>query len=102
VTNHIRHNTRFQSRVNARHTWTAPDGTTKNQIDYILVDKRYRNGVRICKARQDADCGSDHNPVIACFQVKLQKNGHNTKTQTTTKWNTELLKDVNVRYQFEL
>ena len=52
--------------------------------------------------RQDADCGSDHNPVIARIKVKLQKNGQaNNKGQTSSKWNIDLLKDPNVKVQFE-
>jgi hypothetical protein len=23
-----------------KHTWTSPDGVTRNQIDYVLIDKR--------------------------------------------------------------
>ena len=53
-------NTWFQIRQNARHTWLAPDGQTENQIDYIMVDKRYRNGATNSQTRLDADCGSDH------------------------------------------
>ena len=30
-------------------TWTSPDAQTKNQIDYILVNQRYRNAVKSCK-----------------------------------------------------
>jgi len=47
---------------------------TINQIDYILVDKRYRNGVRNRKTPLDPDCGSDHNPVIARMNITLQRN----------------------------
>ena len=36
-------NTWFQARANATYTWTAPNGDVKNQIDYILVDKRFRS-----------------------------------------------------------
>ena len=46
-------NTWFQAKVNALHTWTLPDGQTKNQIDYVLVDKRYRNGIQDCKAKPE-------------------------------------------------
>src|SRR4029077_11619107 len=55
-------NTWFQQKKSAQHTWTSPDGKTKNQIDYILCDKRYRNGVSNSKSMPGADCGSDHNP----------------------------------------
>jgi len=94
-------NTWFQTKKNNRHTWTAPDGKTRNQIDYILIDKSYRNGVRNCKARQDADCGSDHNPVLAYINIKLQKINNNRSTGMASQWNTELLKYDNIQQQFK-
>ena len=66
-------NTWFQQKDTARHSWISPNKKTKNQIDYILIDKRFRNGVRNCKVRQDAECGSDHNPVIATVRIKLKR-----------------------------
>jgi len=44
-------------------------GRKKNQIDYILVDKRYGNGWRNCTA----DCGSGHDLVIARMHITLQR-----------------------------
>ena len=73
-------NTWYQQRQTAQHTWTSPDGKTKNQIDYILMDKRFRNGVRNSKSMPGADCGSDHNPVIATVQIKLGKTKKNKKS----------------------
>ena len=94
-------NTWYQCRQNARHTWTAPDGKTRNQIDYIMMDKRYRNGVKNCKARPGADCGSDHNPVIAELDIKLHKIVNNNKDRTTRRWNTDILKQEPAKRQFE-
>jgi len=93
-------NTWFQTKIRSRHTWTAPDGKTKNQIDYILIDKRYRNGIRNSKARPGADCGSDHNPVVAYLRIKLQLHKKLAK-DNAPRWNTEVLKDTTVRRQFE-
>ena len=93
-------NTWFQTKIRSRHTWTAPDGKTKNQIDYILIDKRYRNGIRNSKARPGADCDSDHNLVVAYLRVKLQLNKKLAKDHTP-RWNAEVLKDTTVRRQFE-
>ncbi|XP_069979394.1 craniofacial development protein 2-like [Penaeus vannamei] len=78
-------NTWFQQKEKTRHTWTSPDGQTKNQIDYILVSARFRNSIRNCKSRPGAYCGSDHNPVIVnlnkkksecgCYEASKRKNG---------------------------
>jgi len=79
------------------------DSTTKNQIDYILVDKRYRNGIKNSKARPGADCGSDHKPVVAEMCIKLQREVNKKKDmQATSRWNTDILKQEDTRLQFEL
>ena len=91
-------NTWFQAKVNALHAWLSPDRWTKNQIDYILVDKRFRNGIRNCKAKPGADCGSDHNSVVAVIKIKLKKVIRHVREK---RWDLEKLKDVTVRKQFQ-
>ena len=63
----------FEQKLKSRSTWKHPNGKDENQIDYILVDKRYRNSITNSKARKDADCGSDHDPVWMTIKVKLKK-----------------------------
>ena len=46
-------NTWFEQNESARHTWISPDQRTKNQIDYILINERYRNSGAIQKADQE-------------------------------------------------
>ena len=43
-------NSWFEQKENSKHTWLASDGKTKNQIDYIMINKRYRNSVKTDKA----------------------------------------------------
>ncbi|XP_062910199.1 craniofacial development protein 2-like [Mobula hypostoma] len=52
--------------------WTSPDGSVKNQIDYILVPNRFRNGVKQVKTYPRADCYTDHNPVVLDMSVHLK------------------------------
>ena len=46
-----------------------------NQIDYILCSQRWRSSIQSAKIRQGADCGSDHELLIAKFRLKLKKVG---------------------------
>ena len=48
---------------------------TKNQIDYILCSQRWRSSIQSTKIRLGADCGSDHELLIAKCRLKLQKVG---------------------------
>ena len=51
----------------------------KNQIDYILCSQRWRSSIQSAKTRPGADCGSDHDPLIAKFRLKLKKVGKTSR-----------------------
>ena len=53
----------------------TPDGQYQNKIDYILCSQRWRTSIQSAKIRPGADCGSDHELLIAKFRLKLKKIG---------------------------
>ena len=71
-------NTLFQQHKRRLYTWTSPDGQHQNQIDYILCSQRWRSSIQSAKARPRADCGSDHELLIAKLRFKLKKVGKTT------------------------
>ena len=66
-------NTWFKKHPRLLWTWKSPGGRYKNQIDYIAINKRYRNAVRDVRTYPGADCYSDHVPVVANISLKLKK-----------------------------
>ena len=66
-------NTLFQQHKRGLYTWTSPDGQYQNQTDYILCSQRWRSSIQSAKTRPGADCGSDHELLIAKFRLKLKK-----------------------------
>ena len=66
-----------------RWTWHNPNGQHHNQIDYILVRKRFWSGVNIARTRSfpGADIGNDHDMLM--------------------KYDLEKLKDLNVLETFQ-
>ena len=72
-------NTLFQQHKRRLYTWTSPDGQHQNQIDYILCSQRWRSSLQSAKTRPGADCGSDHELLIAKVRLKLKKVGKMTK-----------------------
>ena len=72
-------NTPFQQHKRRLSIWTSPDGQHRNQIDYILCSQRWRSSIQSAKTRQGADCGSDHELLIAKFRLKLKKVGKTTR-----------------------
>ena len=51
----------------------------QNQIDYSLCSQRWRSSIQLAKTRLGADCGSDHELLIAKFRLKLKKVGETTR-----------------------
>ena len=74
----------FQHKIWEQHerrfyTWTSPHGQHWNQIDYILSSQRWRSVIQSAKIRLRADCGSDHELLIAKSRCKLKKVGKTTR-----------------------
>ena len=61
------------------YVWASPDGQHQNQTDYILCNQRWRSSKQSTKTRPGADCGSDHELLIAKFRLKLKKVGKTTR-----------------------
>ena len=72
-------NTLFQQHKKQLYTWTSPDGQYQNQIDYIFCSRKCRSSTESAKIRPGADCGSDHELLIAKFRLKLKKIGKTTR-----------------------
>jgi len=72
-------NTLFQQHKRRLYPWKPPDGQHWNQTDYILCSQRWRSCIQSAKARPGADCGSDHELLIAKFRLKLKKVGKATR-----------------------
>jgi len=71
--------TLFWQRKGQLFTWTSPDGQHPSQTDYILCNWRWRSSIESAKSRPGADCGSDHQLLIAKFRLKLKKVGETTR-----------------------
>ena len=69
----------FQKYKRTLYTWTSPDGKHQTQIDYFLCSQRWRSSIQLAKTRPGADCGSDHEILIAKFRLKLKKMGKTTR-----------------------
>ena len=66
-------NTYHQHPNRLLYTWKSPGDITRNQIDYILIRKRFRNSIINCKTYPGADIGSDHNPLVCKLSVRLKR-----------------------------
>ena len=89
-------NTLGHHKASRRWTWHSPNGQHHNQIDYILVRKRFRLGVNSTRTRRfpGADIRNDHDLLIMTFHRRL--NRIRMPKHTRPKFDLETLKDPNV------
>ena len=57
----------------------SPDGLYRNKINHIICSQRWRSSIQSAKTRPGADCGSDHELLIAKFRLKLKTVGKTTR-----------------------
>jgi len=69
-------NTWFKLPPRRLYTWKSPqdknNNIVRNQIDYILINKRFKTSILGAQTYPGADVSSDHNPVVAKIRVKLK------------------------------
>lgn len=77
-------NTYFKLPKRRLYTWTHPahrvDNVIRNQIDFIIIKKRFRNAIKYTKTYPGADVGSDHNLLVSYIRVRLKKIINRNKT----------------------
>ena len=89
-------NTFGHHKASRKWTWHSPNGQHHNQIDYILLRKRFRSGVNSARTRSfpAADIGSDHDLLMMTFHLRLKRISKPKDTRLT--FDLEKLKDPNV------
>lgn len=71
-------NTWFKLSKRRLYTWKSPvdkansPEPVRNQIDYILINKLFRNIIKRVTTHPGADIGSDHNPLVADLTLRLK------------------------------
>jgi hypothetical protein len=70
----------FQRKNIQRETWISPDGTRRNQIDHVMIDRRHSFDIVNVRSCRGADCDSDHFLFRIRYKQKLsRKKGKNEK-----------------------
>lgn len=83
-------NTMFEQPKRRLYTWKSPGDWKRNQIDFFLIHKRFKNSVVNIRTYPGADINSDHSPVIANVHIKLKK--ITKQSNKVTKYDMEALK----------
>jgi hypothetical protein len=52
-------------------TWTSPDGKMHNQMDYVLIDRRWHSSILDVRYFRGADSDTDHYLSVARVRERL-------------------------------
>ena len=95
ATNSLVITTSFPHKDIHKYTWTSPDGPTRNRIDHVAVNSRFKRSVFDTRSYRGANISSDHNLVVAVMQTKLCRVGK--KAINTSKYEYSKLRIPEVR-----
>ena len=95
-------NTNYQKREGKLWTYTYANNT-KAQIDYILINKKWKNSALNCEAYSSFEgVSTDHRIVTAKIRLSLRKNAKRTATTKHNDWALLNNKDIRDKYVLEL
>ena len=91
-------NTNYQKREGKLYTYAK---NTKAQIDYVLINKKWKNSAMNCEAYSSFEgVSTDHRIVTAKIRLSRRKNAK--RTETTKHYDWALLKNRDIRYKYVL
>jgi hypothetical protein len=85
-----------------KYTWTSPDGKTHNQIDHVLIDRRWHSIVLDVRSFRGAECDTDHYLVIAKVRERLAVGKQDAQRLDRQRFNLSKLKELEVREQYQI
>jgi len=84
-----------------KYTWTSPDGKTHNQIDHVLIDRRWHSSVQHVRSFRGADCDTDHYLVIAKVKERLAVGKQAAQRFDRQRFNLRKPNEPEVREQYQ-
>ena len=91
----------FSHRNIHKYTWTSPDGKIHNQIDHILIDRRWHSSILDVRSFRGADCDPDHYLVVVKVRERLAVGKQGVQMFDSAKFILRNLNELEVRKQYQ-
>jgi hypothetical protein len=84
-----------------KYTWTSPDGQTHNQIDCVLIDRRWHSSILV-RSFRGADCDTDHYLIVEKISGILVVSKRSVKKMDMDRVNLKKLNEGAVKAQCQV
>jgi len=100
--NLVVNSTMFRYQNIHKYTWTSSDGKIHNQIDHVLLDRRWHSSVLDVGSFRGAECDTDHYLVIAKVTERLAVGKQVTQRFGRQRFNPRKLNELEVIKQYQI
>ena len=93
--------TMFPHRNFHKYTWTSPDGKTHNQIDHILIDRRWQTSILGVRSFRGVDCDIYHSLVVSNVRDRLAVSKQEAQKSHGERFNLRKLNEMEVKKKYQ-
>jgi len=102
IKNLVVKSTMFPHRNIHKYTWTSPDGKSHNQIDHILIERRWQSGILDVRSFRMADGDTDLYLVVAKLRERLAVNKKAAQKFDGERFNLRKLNELEVKEKYQI
>jgi len=92
----------FPHRNIHKYNWTSTGAKNHNQIDYILINRRWHSNILDVRPCRGADCDTVHCLVLAKFKERSAVSKQTTQIFDEERFNLRKLNELEVRKQYQI